>query len=947
MKQTASISKTTVLTSRNIILFTLLLTVLLYGNTLRNGYNLDDPLVTEKHRLTSKGISAIPKIFTSYYYEDEQGYKYEYRPLTLTSFAIEHQFFGESPAVSHFINLLFYFFCSLVFVFVLKQLFAGLSEVFIIIPALLFMVHPLHTEVVASIKNRDELLSLLFALLAFYQSLLFFKNGGLWRVLLITIFLISGLLSKSSSISYLFIIPLAGVLMPQTEFKKIGVVLLSVSFVLLIFMALRDYPLTWVFYLLPAMVFVLAMVLLWRNSGFISNIFKAIKTLGLPEQNALIKNSFSELKPVDWFMYSVVAAFCAVACFTNYFLLLSLPLLYLVFSIYWTKSYRADFIILSLVIICISLVFKNPVYSLLYFAVYILLIQNRTTAPNYFWLILHTIILGAITLKFILIGTLEGIFILAGFYIVTYAQKFIKWKYLALIVWLLIIVIHSIGIIEDLDLIRQKDLYIMVFLILIFFYLISNQLKRKAVAFLAALMVIVSFIAGLLFHIDAVFSVVKIQNQKTVISEKNNTENNLNTVNDNGQLENAESVVAFASLKKEDRPLDFAEFPLGFTPTLTEKTGTVSIVMGHYLKMMFYPFPMSFYYGYSEVDISEVTEFWAIISILLHLVIIASGIYFIRSHPLYFLGVIIYLSSIFLFSNLVTPVAGMLGDRLTFIASSGFAIALGYPLAVLFKKLNVSNRKILTGVFSLVIVFFSVKTIARNAQWKTYLTLYRHDVKEFDNSVQIHNLLATRLVLESLQEKSIDKQRKLREEAIIHYKKALEIYPGFFNAQYDLARTYRLLDEGENAIREYKKTIILDSLFTYPYIQIALIYESKNQPNNAIPYYEKFLQLNPGDVQVYFNLSSLYFKQGDFDNAIKTNLKAIEMAPGAYDPVVNVGKTYFTMGDKKNALIYFEKAYQINPNDKNLVITLANIYNEFGEKEKANFYFSKANQFNR
>jgi hypothetical protein len=41
-----------------------------HGVTLLNDYNL----VTQNHRLTSKGISAIPEIYGSPYYKDDMGY---------------------------------------------------------------------------------------------------------------------------------------------------------------------------------------------------------------------------------------------------------------------------------------------------------------------------------------------------------------------------------------------------------------------------------------------------------------------------------------------------------------------------------------------------------------------------------------------------------------------------------------------------------------------------------------------------------------------------------------------------------------------------------------------------------------------------------------------------------------------------------------------------------
>ena len=134
-----------------------------HGVTILNDYNLDDNLVTQNHRLTSKGISAIPEIYRSPYYQDDMGYSYGYRPTTLASFAIEKSLFGESATVSHAVNLALYLATCLLIFFLVKRVFPDKIDV-ALFAALLFTVHPIHTEVVASIKNRDEILALLFAL---------------------------------------------------------------------------------------------------------------------------------------------------------------------------------------------------------------------------------------------------------------------------------------------------------------------------------------------------------------------------------------------------------------------------------------------------------------------------------------------------------------------------------------------------------------------------------------------------------------------------------------------------------------------------------------------------------------------------------------------------------------------------------------------------------------
>jgi hypothetical protein len=108
--------KTIQLGPAKISLLLLLFCFLLYGNSISNGYALDDELVTttdrQIHPLVDQGISGIPSIFTqSYSVNEEQNY--EYRPLVLTTFAIEKSMFGTSENwvhISHFIQVLLYFF---------------------------------------------------------------------------------------------------------------------------------------------------------------------------------------------------------------------------------------------------------------------------------------------------------------------------------------------------------------------------------------------------------------------------------------------------------------------------------------------------------------------------------------------------------------------------------------------------------------------------------------------------------------------------------------------------------------------------------------------------------------------------------------------------------------------------------------------------------------------
>jgi hypothetical protein len=212
------------------------LVFLYYGNSLKNKYALDDDYVTvtnfpikgkEKeyipnHNLVSKGFKGILKIWKSRYAHDSES-SFDYRPVTTTSFAIEYAIFGQSPFMSHLINMLLYFFCVwLIFCVLIKLLNQHEYKINIaFFCALLFLIHPIHTEVVNNIKCRDELLAFSFSMLSFWYCLKAYDKITLKHLVLIVVFLVLGLLSKKSTMLFLGIIPLSFVVYRKLNLKHL------------------------------------------------------------------------------------------------------------------------------------------------------------------------------------------------------------------------------------------------------------------------------------------------------------------------------------------------------------------------------------------------------------------------------------------------------------------------------------------------------------------------------------------------------------------------------------------------------------------------------------------------------------------------------------------------------------------------------------------------------
>ena len=182
---------------------------LLYVNTFHHGYVLDDYSAITINRYVQEGFAGIPKLMTVDFWHFSNMQLGYYRPLSLITFAMEYQFFGASPQLSHFFNVFFYA-LSVFFVFLLLS--RLLPKANLIIPfliTLLFAAHPIHTEVVNNIKGRDELLSFVNTVAMLYFALRYADKKKPWLLILSLFLFYLGLLSKESAMIGLILLPLA------------------------------------------------------------------------------------------------------------------------------------------------------------------------------------------------------------------------------------------------------------------------------------------------------------------------------------------------------------------------------------------------------------------------------------------------------------------------------------------------------------------------------------------------------------------------------------------------------------------------------------------------------------------------------------------------------------------------------------------------------------------
>lgn len=163
--------------------------VLVYSNSLRNAFTMDDGLyILRNPQVTAPTIHGLftPNQFSKVL-----------RPLTFSTFAVNWSAGRGQPLAFHVVNLLLHAgVACLLFLLLRKLLVSAEHGMLVFAAALLFAVHPIHTEAVTSIVGRAELLAAGFMIAAW---LLHLED----REPLSLICFVLALLSKESAVVFL------------------------------------------------------------------------------------------------------------------------------------------------------------------------------------------------------------------------------------------------------------------------------------------------------------------------------------------------------------------------------------------------------------------------------------------------------------------------------------------------------------------------------------------------------------------------------------------------------------------------------------------------------------------------------------------------------------------------------------------------------------------------
>ncbi len=353
--------------------------------------------------------------------------------------------------------------------------------------------------------------------------------------------------------------------------------------------------------------------------------------------------------------------------------------------------------------------------------------------------------------------------------------------------------------------------------------------------------------------------------------------------------------------------------------TLGEKLATIFYTLWKYIALLFAPITLTHDYYPRSVATMTFSDPVALFSLALHGFLAYYAVAGIRQHrdPVRF-GILLYLLSLSIVSNVVFPIGTNMGERFAFMPSAGFCIV---AAALLMRLAPNGNYRTPLIVLGCVAALFSLKTVTRNPVWASNDTLFLSDAANSPNSAKLQNACAGTYFDRASKETDETKKRENYRLAAQHAKKAVDIHPTYKDAMLTLSAAQFHLGEYDQAIATYRVLgkIHPDDDKPRTYLAVALrdggkFYgEKKGDLATAVRYLSESWTLNSTDSETARLLGVANGVQGKHPEAIQYFSKAVELDPKNASLMFDLGTAYMASGDLAKGRELQAKALEMNP----------------------------------
>lgn len=311
----------------------------------------------------------------------------------------------------------------------------------------------------------------------------------------------------------------------------------------------------------------------------------------------------------------------------------------------------------------------------------------------------------------------------------------------------------------------------------------------------------------------------------------------------------------------------------------------------HYLVLTFWPASLVFDHGLATArNLSEVLPQGLVVIALLGATVLA-----LRRWPgLGFLGA-------FLFAVLA-PSSSFVPIVTQTVAEHRMYLALAPVLALLVLGLHCVFPRVALVFAGAAAVALGAATIARNADYRSELTLWADTAAKLPTNARAHNNLGQALY-----------RAGRITDAIARYREALRLQPKYPETHYNLGVALAHQGELDRAIEHYETALRFEPVYPEALNNLGNALVRAGRLEDALRRYEEALRHRPDFAEAHNNLGNALLQAGRTSEARTHFERAQRLRPADAESLYNLGNVFAATGDMTGALERYRAALRLNP----------------------------------
>ena len=322
-----------------------------------------------------------------------------------------------------------------------------------------------------------------------------------------------------------------------------------------------------------------------------------------------------------------------------------------------------------------------------------------------------------------------------------------------------------------------------------------------------------------------------------------------------------------------------------------------------YLLKLIWPHPLIFIYPRWDVDPSR----WFAWIPLVALLVIATVLFIKRNAALRpiafaFAYFVITLFPVLDFFDVYFFRYSFVSDHFQYLASMGPLALAGAGVVTAVEKVGIHRLVVQTASTLVILSILGALTFHQSAKYHDVITLYQATLAQNPGCWMAEYNLGLAL-----------KNQGQLDQAIAHYRRAINIWPDYVEAHYNLGGAYIEKGEFDEALAEYRRAIEIHPTEADSHNNYGSALRELKQFDQAEIEYKRALSLRPQYLDARLNLGSLLLQRGRIDEAI-TNLEtARRLQPNDATTRVTLALALMKNGRGSQAAAEFNRALQLAP----------------------------------